>query len=96
MMAQTGFARKELKPMPRSLNEKNILAQRRKGAKKSLRNAVALCAFAREILLGRATFRAKPLKPLAHEKPHVTAIDARNPEVRFLIPCPVSRVTEQP
>jgi hypothetical protein len=32
--------------MQRSLNEKNILAQRRKGAKKSLRNAVALCAFA--------------------------------------------------
>jgi hypothetical protein len=32
--------------MQRSLNENNILAQRRKGAKKSLRNAVALCAFA--------------------------------------------------
>jgi hypothetical protein len=53
------FARKVLKPMQRSLNEKNILAQRRKSAKKSLRNAVALCAFAREILRGRATFRAK-------------------------------------
>jgi hypothetical protein len=26
--------------------KENILAQRRKGAKKSLRNAVALCAFA--------------------------------------------------
>jgi hypothetical protein len=32
--------------MQRSLNEKNILAQRRKDAKKNLRNAVALCVFA--------------------------------------------------
>ena len=33
--------------------KENILAQRRKGAKKPFGNAVALCAFAREIFLQR-------------------------------------------
>jgi hypothetical protein len=48
-VSQEGLNRlctKVLKPMQRSLNENNILAQRRKDAKKRLRNAVALCAFA--------------------------------------------------
>jgi hypothetical protein len=52
-----GFAQKVLKPVQRSLNENNILAQRRKGAKKSLRNAVTLCAFASLRLCARDSSR---------------------------------------
>jgi hypothetical protein len=42
----TGFARKVLKLLREPEGKKIFLTQRRQGAKKTLRNAAALCAFA--------------------------------------------------